>query len=254
MCIIALSYRQHPAYPLLVAANRDEFFSRPTAPADWWPDAPDILGGRDLQAGGSWLAMSRSGRVAALTNFRDPANLKPQSPSRGELVAGFLRSGQAAPAYAASLLPRLADYNGFNLLLFDGVQLVYLSSTEQRADILPAGLYVVSNHLLDTPWPKVGKLKQGLAAHLADCALDEATLFALLADRDIPPDTCLPDTGIGLEWERRLASIFVSAPGYGTRASTLLRLQRQQVEFIERSFADDGQKQQRRFNFALSGV
>lgn len=255
MCIIAVSYRQHPDYPLLLAANRDEFFSRPTAAADWWAEQPDLLAGRDLQAGGSWLGVARNGRVAALTNFRDPATIKPNAPSRGELVSRFLCGAQAAPDFAAALLPQLPAYNGFNLLLFDGKQLSYVSSTEQRAVTLPPGLHVVSNHVLDTPWPKVEKLKQGLRAHLAECNLDEAALFALLADQETPPDAHLPDTGVGLEWERRLASIFVRAPGYGTRASTLLRLQRHQAELVERSFGADGNATgERRFHFLLQSV
>lgn len=252
MCIIAVSYRQHPDYPLLLAANRDEFFQRPTAAADWWTDSPDLLAGRDQQAGGSWLGVTRGGRVAALTNFRDPAALKPNAPSRGELVSSFLRGAQAAPEFATALLPHLPAYNGFNLLLFDGERLSYVSSTEQRVLTLQSGLYVMSNHVLDTPWPKVEKLKQGLQAQLAECNLDEAALFALLADQETPPDTHLPDTGIGLDWERRLASIFVRAPGYGTRASTLLRLQQSQAELVERSFDANGNTAgERRFNFPL---
>ena len=252
MCIIAVSYRQHPDYPLLLVANRDEFFQRPTAAADWWADSPGLLAGRDLQAGGSWLGVTRGGRVAALTNFRDPAALKPDAPSRGELVSNFLRGAQAAPEFAAALLPQLPAYNGFNLLLFDGERLSYVSSTESRIVTLQPGLYVVSNHVLDTPWPKVERLKQGLRAQLAECNLDEAVLFALLADQETPPDAHLPDTGVGLEWERRLASIFVRAPGYGTRASTLLRLQRHRAELVERSFDADGNSAgERRFHFPL---
>lgn len=252
MCIIALSYRQHPDYPLLLAANRDEFFHRPTAKADWWPDHPDILGGRDLQAGGSWLGVSRNGRVAALTNFRNPAANIEGAPSRGKLVSHFLQGDTSAIAYATQLAPELAAYNGFNLLLFDGQQLAYVSSTESRIEVLPPGLFVVSNHVLDTPWPKVEKLKQGLTQHLAEQQLDEAALFGLLADRETPPDACLPDTGIGLEWERRLASIFVAAPGYGTRASTLLRLGKHQIDLVERSFASDaGIGETRRYQFGI---
>lgn len=240
MCIIALSYQQHPDYPLLLAANRDEFFARPTAALDWWPDG-QILAGTDLQAGGTWLGASRSGRMAALTNFRDPRANQPNAPSRGQLVSTFLASQSSAADFATSLLPQSSQYNGFNLLLFDGQQLFYVSSVEAQARPLSAGLYVVSNHVLDTPWPKVERLKQGMLQHLADPKLDTEALFNLLSDRQQPVDKELPDTGIGLEWERRLSSVFVTAPGYGTRASTLLRLNRnQQLELIERSFAEGG--------------
>lgn len=252
MCIIALSYRQHADYPLLLAANRDEFFARPSAAVDWWPDGR-ILAGKDLQAGGTWLGVSRSGRVAALTNFRDPRANQPNAPSRGHLVSRFLADEGSAADFANTLLPRLAQYNGFNLLLFDGQQLFYVSSVEAQARQLPAGLYVVSNHVLDTPWPKVEKLKQGMLQHLAEPELETEALFELLSDRQQPVDTALPDTGVGLEWERRLSSIFVSAPGYGTRASTLLRLgSNQQLEMIERSFDQGGQiSDTRQFQVAL---
>lgn len=241
MCIIALSYRQHADYPLLLAANRDEFFARPSAPLDWWPD-DQILAGQDLQAGGTWLGASRGGRIAALTNFRDPRANQSNAPSRGHLVSQFLESEISAAAFAEMLLPRLAQYNGFNLLLFDGQQLFYVSSVGAQARQLQPGLYVVSNHVLDTPWPKVERLKQGMLQHLAEPRLETEALFDLLSDRQQPEDATLPDTGIGLEWERRLGSIFVSAPGYGTRASTLLRLDRnRQLEMIERCFIEGGQ-------------
>jgi uncharacterized protein with NRDE domain len=252
MCIIALSYQQHPDYPLLLAANRDEFFARPTAALGWWPDG-QILAGTDLQAGGTWLGVSRKGRMAALTNFRNPRANQPNAPSRGQLVSTFLASQSSAADFATSLLPQLAHYNGFNLLLFDGQQLFYVSSVEAQARPLPAGLYVVSNHVLGTPWPKVERLKQGMLQHLAEPRLDTEALFDLLSDRQQPQDKELPDTGVGLEWERRLASIFVAAPGYGTRASSLLRLgSNQQLEMIERSFDESGRMREiRRFTLTL---
>lgn len=240
MCIIALAYQQHPDYPLLLAANRDEFFARPTAAAHWWQNH-NLVAGQDLQAGGTWLGISRSGRVAALTNFRDPQAMRCNAPSRGKLVSDFLSGDESTEDFVARLMPDLAQYNGFNLLLFEAGKLFYVSSVEQRSEQLPAGLYVVSNHVLDTPWPKVERLKQGMLQQLAAPQLDAEMLFELLSDRQQPPDSQLPDTGIGLEWERRLGSIFVAAPGYGTRASTLLQIHQQcHAELIERSFDANG--------------
>lgn len=253
MCIIALAYQQHPDYPLLLAANRDEFFARPTAAAHWWQNH-NMVAGQDLQAGGTWLGISRSGRVAALTNFRDPHAVRHNAPSRGKLVSDYLSSNESTDDFIARLMPDLAQYNGFNLLLFDGGKLFYVSSIEQRSEQLPAGLYVVSNHVLDTPWPKVERLKQGMLQQLAAPQLDADMLFELLSDRQQPPDSQLPDTGVGLEWERRLGSIFVAAPGYGTRASTLLRIHQQRhAELIERSFNAEGVVgDTRQFQFELS--
>lgn len=253
MCIIALAYQQHPDYPLLLAANRDEFFTRPTAAAHWWQNH-NMVAGQDLQAGGTWLGICRSGRVAALTNFRDPQAMRRNAPSRGKLVSDFLSGNDSSEEFINRLMPDLAQYNGFNLLLFDGGKLFYVSSVEQRGEQLPAGLYVVSNHVLDTPWPKVERLKQGMLQQLAAPQLDAEMLFELLSDRQQPPDNQLPDTGIGLEWERRLGSIFVAAPGYGTRASTLLRIHQQcRAELIERSFNADGLvSETRQFQFELS--
>lgn len=253
MCIIALAYQQHPDYPLLLAANRDEFFTRPTAAAHWWQNH-NMVAGQDLQAGGTWLGICRSGRVAALTNFRDPQAMRRNAPSRGKLVSDFLSGNDSSEEFINRLMPDLAQYNGFNLLLFDGGKLFYVSSVEQRGEQLPAGLYVVSNHVLDTPWPKVERLKQGMLQQLAAPQLDAEMLFELLSDRQQPPDNQLPDTGIGLEWERRLGSIFVAAPGYGTRASTLLRIHQQcRAELIERSFNADGLvSETRQFQFELN--
>ena len=253
MCIIALAYQQHPDYPLLLAANRDEFFARQTAAAHWWQNH-NLVAGLDLQAGGTWLGISRSGRVAALTNFRDPQAMRRNAPSRGKLVSDFLSGDESSEDFIARLMPDLAQYNGFNLLLFDRGKLFYVSSVEQRSEQLAAGLYVVSNHVLDTPWPKVERLKQGMLQQLAAPQLDAEMLFELLSDRQQPLDSQLPDTGVGLEWERRLGSIFVAAPSYGTRASTLLRIHRQRhAELLERSFNADGVAgDTRQFQFDLS--
>lgn len=224
MCLILVAWQAHPDYPLVVAANRDEFFARPTAPAAFWPEQPGLLAGRDLEAGGTWLGITKNGRFAALTNFRDPARQRSNAPSRGQLVAGFLASDAAIDAWLDGLSP--ADYNGFNLLLGDatgdGRLVAFSNITMERHELAP-GVYGLSNALLDTPWPKVGSGKTALAAALAALP-DESPLSRLLKDDTIHPDTALPATGVPLEWERLLSAAFIRGSGYGTRCSTIVKV------------------------------
>ena len=239
MCLILLAWQTHPDYPLVVAANRDEFFVRPSAPAAFWTEAPDILAGRDLQAGGTWLGVTRGRRFAALTNFRDGGKQGSDAPSRGALVADFL-AGECDPeAYLEVLSKRGADYNGFNLFVGDDRRLGYYSNREPGPRWLAPGIYGLSNHLLDTPWPKLSATKAAFADALAQ--LPESTPFLqLLADQDIVADAQLPETGVPLEWERILSAVFVTSPDYGTRASTLLTMERTgRVTLLERSFGRD---------------
>ena len=253
MCLILLAWQAHPDYPLVVAANRDEFFSRRTAAADFWGDAPDVLAGRDLEAGGTWLGVTRRGRFAALTNFRDPARNKTSAPSRGELVIRFLSGTQSPLEYLAELEAVAAAHNGFNLLFGDMESLWCFSNCGEGEQALAPGVYGLSNHLLDTPWPKVARGKSALDAAL-HALPDEAPLFALLRDDSIAPDEALPRTGVSLEWERLLSAAFVSLPGYGTRSATiLLRDAAGNVRFIEQGFLPDSQPGERRaFVFAVS--
>ncbi len=223
MCLILIAYRCHPGYRLLVAANRDEFYGRPTAPLAFWDDAPYVLAGRDLKEGGTWLGVTRAGRFAALTNYRDPTRLVSNAPSRGQLVGDYLRGEEPAHAYLNRLVERADAYNGFNLLLGDADGLFYYTNYEGRPRALGPGLYGLSNHVLDTPWPKVERSRLSLRQLLdrrADPAPDE--LLQVLQDRTPAPDSELPRTGVPLEWERWLSPIFIVAPGYGTRASTVL--------------------------------
>lgn len=221
MCLILVAWRAHPDFPLVVAANRDEFFARRSAGADFWPDQPAILAGRDLAAGGTWLGITRGGRFAALTNFRDPARHRADAPSRGRLVADFLAGEAAIDAYLDDLAA--ADYNGFNLLLGDGERLVAFSNVSRKRHALAPGVYGLSNALLDTPWPKVGAGKAALTAALAALP-DETALWRLLRDPTIHADAALPVTGVPLEWERLLSAAFVRGPDYGTRCSTVVKL------------------------------
>lgn len=217
MCLIVVGWRVQAEYPLVVAANRDEFYARPTADAAAWPAAPEVFGGLDLEAGGTWLGIRRDGRFAAVTNVREPGMAKGER-SRGLLTRDFLCSGQTALAYAQEMDGR--QYSGFNLLLGDGQSLVYCSNRDGAPRILPPGVYGLSNHLLDSPWPKLLTARQRFAAALPGLP-DESALFALLADDAIVADAELPQTGVSLEWERRLSAVFVKSADYGTRASTV---------------------------------
>lgn len=227
MCLIALAYRAHPDFELVVAANRDEYHARPTAPAGVWADAPDVFGGRDLSQGGSWLALSKRGRLACVTNVRRMAVPDPAAPSRGGLVSAFVRGNDPAQAYAEELADRALAFAGFNLLLWDGAELRYLNNHPNFISrTVPPGVHVVSNADLDTAWPKTEKLRRAMEAWVAAGNGDEAPLLAVLADRAIAPDADLPDTGVGLELERRLSPAFIVDPKYGTRCTTLVTLRR----------------------------
>lgn len=227
MCLIALAYRVHPDFELVVAANRDEYHARPTAPAGPWGDAPDVFGGRDLLQGGSWLALSIRGRLACVTNVRRRVTPDPAAPSRGGLVAAFVRGDAPARAYAEELGGRAMAYAGFNLLLWDGAELRYLNNHPRFISrAVPPGVHVVSNADLDTPWPKTEKLRRAMAAWAAAGDGDEASLLAALADRTAAPDADLPNTGVGLDLERRLSPAFIVDPGYGTRCTTLAAFRR----------------------------
>lgn len=228
MCLVLLVWRVHPLYPCLIAANRDEFHARPTVHAEWWQDRPQILAGRDLEAGGTWLGLTRTGRFAALTNFRDPERLRTgapgvATPSRGGLVTSMLESGASVADGLAYLRGVGANYKGFNLIFSDGERLGIHESARGSGRELGPGIYGLSNHMLDTPWPKVLNAKSRLEAALLQMT-DTAPLLALLRDDRPAPDEQLPRTGMPLEWERLLSSAFVRAPDYGTRCSTIIRI------------------------------
>jgi uncharacterized protein with NRDE domain len=236
MCLIFLAWRRHPDYRLVVAANRDEFYARPTAPADYWEDAPELLAGRDLEGGGTWLGVSRGGRFAALTNYRRGASRMENAPTRGRLVSDFLLSESAPGDYLRSLANRAGAYNGFNLLVGDRKSLYWFSSHGGEPLKLESGIYAVSNDLLDTPWPKVVRGKKSFQRLLEAGDIDRPAMFDLLMDRHTAEDAALPDTGIGLARERALSPIFITAGDYGTRSSTLVLARDDgKVEFHERS-------------------
>ena len=241
MCLIALAWRAHPAYRLIVAANSDEYFGRPSAPADFWDDHRGVLAGRDLEAGGTWLGITLGGRFAALTNYRNPADRRTGGPSRGALVSGFL-TGKAGPSeYVKQVHKAAASYNGFSLLVGDADSLWFLSNRGGRPLRVEPGIHGLSNHLLNTPWPKVERARARFAEQL-ERPFDAAAAFDLLGDTERAPSARLPSTGVSIEMEERLSAIrILAAGGYGTRCSTALCFANDgRVEFHERSYREDG--------------
>lgn len=239
MCLIAWNWQPESNAPLLLIANRDEFYARPTAALAWWDDAA-ILAGRDLQAGGTWLGVSRSGRLAALTNHRDPGHMRSDAPSRGELVSAFLQSDTSAADYLTELAGRASEYNPFNLLVFDGHSLMGLESRHARVISMHSGIGAVSNADFLTPWPKLTHLKDSLQTLLAQADPSDAHLLALLHHRGVAADADLPATGISPALERMLSSAFIATPGYGTRACSVLRFEETSIHFLEQSFDATG--------------
>ncbi|GLB61483.1 NRDE family protein [Cytobacillus sp. NCCP-133] len=245
MCLILFAYKQHPKYKLVVAANRDEFYGRPTAPAHFWEDQPNLLAGRDLSKMGTWMGITKDGRFAALTNYRDPEDGTQGKRSRGELVADFLK-GTAPPAeYLKKTAANRQQYPGFNLLAGNPDKLYYYSNVENRMEKLKPGIYGVSNHVLNTEWPKVKRGKEGLAK-LIENPEENFTekLFLLLQNADPAPDENLPKTGVSLEWERILSPLFIKSEGYGTRSSTVMLMSEDEIFYKEWVHVGDSQTEQ----------
>ena len=237
MCVLFFALDQHPRYRLVFAANRDEGYARPTAPAAWWDDCPGVLAGRDLSAGGTWMGVTRTGRWTALTNVRDLKAHHDDARSRGDLTRAFLCGDESAAAYAARVFAERTVYNPFNLLIGDGEAVWTVSSHTEAPERLAPGVYGLSNATLNVPWPKVIR---GLAAFeqaLASEAPDPEAFFAFLRDEAKAPDEALPETGVGRAWERVLSPLFIRSEDYGTRASMVLLLNEEgQGHFTERTF------------------
>jgi uncharacterized protein with NRDE domain len=245
VCLVVFAHDAHPRYRLVLGANRDEFHARPADALAEWPDAPGVFGGRDLQAGGTWLGVTWTGRWAAVTNFRDPEETAGRPASRGHLVSEFLTGRRPAREYLESLRPRLHEFSGFNLLVSDDSGTFWMSNRSvPRTPVTPLGrgLYGLSNHLLDTPWPKVERGKDGLRRLLQSSGvLPPTELLDLLLDRTRAADHELPDTGVGRDLERALSSPFIFTPEYGTRASSALLISASgEISVAERTFAPDG--------------
>ena len=245
MCIAALAWNPDGETALVLAANRDEFFARPTAPMHWWPNpGSTVLAGRDLKANGAWLGITRGGRFALITNIRNPLLRRAGAPSRGHIVKNFLESTVSASRFVAQLAETAGQYEGFNLLCGEvnatARELCFLNSVERVCKRLESGLYGLSNASLDTDWPKVIRIKQGLRHALAepDAAAREARLLRLLQNATSAAEQHLPDTGVPRAWERALSSIFIRRDDYGTRSSTLLRMSRSAAHVVELNYAD----------------
>ena len=248
----------HPLYRLILAANRDEYYDRHTAPLAFWGDVPQILAGRDLRHNGTWLGITRSGRIAAITNFRDPVLQIADAPSRGFLVSDFLASKESPKSYLEHVKQIGHRYNGFNLFVGDKSELFYYSNRGNSIHRTKPGLYGVSNHLLDTPWPKVAKGKFNLKELLDKKEkINPEDIFNILKDGSFPPNNMLPDTGVGLGWERILSPLFITSRFYGTRSSSIVLMERSgRIKFWERTFISDGvvsrEEKTRKFSFDIS--
>ncbi|MGZ3596667.1 MAG: NRDE family protein [Syntrophales bacterium] len=255
MCLIILSYKAHDRYPLILAANRDEFYERPSAPVSLWDDAVGVVAGRDLQRGGTWLGIRKTGSLAVLTNYREPTPFGRNAPSRGWLVRDFLLSEEDPESYIETIAASKDQYNGFSIIIGDLNRLFYFSNRGEMRELSP-GLYGLSNRVLDTTWPKTERAKKAMKLLLSskDHPLPEE-IFDILNDRSKPDDSELPDTGVGLEWERILSSIFIASPKYGTRSSSVIMIDRKNhCMFIERVFnAHPEPWMEARFDFRLYG-
>jgi uncharacterized protein with NRDE domain len=242
MCLVLIAYRAHPRYPLVLAANRDEFHARPAQALHWWKDGVRMLAGRDLQAGGSWLGLDGAGRIALVTNYRDPSMPRPEGTSRGSLIGEFLGGAVSASGFASATASRAGQFSGFNLLALDREGLAYATSHPQpEARTLLPGIYGLSNRQLDTPWPKLLRTRERFERELASDHPQPEALMRMLSDRTMAADETLPDTGIGLEWERLLSSAFIVSDGYGTRCSTVVLIGSDGIVTVEeRSHATDG--------------
>ena len=239
MCLVCFSYSAKPPYRLLLAANRDEFFARLSLPIHIRDTEVTIIAGKDLRAGGTWLGVNQKGKMAAITNYRDPGRNLPFAPSRGELVDHYLKSEASAAEFCEQLSEKAHLYNGFNLILLDEQNCLYFSSIKNEWQYLQPGVYALSNNLLDVPWPKVKRIKE-LFVHVLDSQpldTDYESLFSILADTEQPEDYDLPDTGVGLEWERLLGTIFICGTQYGTRSSSVMSISDTgEIVFIEKTF------------------
>lgn len=257
MCILFIAIEKHPHFPLIIAANRDEFHRRPTTESHFWGNSPNLLAGKDEQAGGTWMGVTRNGRVAALTNIRDPDKQNDNAATRGRLVTEFLKQNISEREYTNILETDAADFNGYNLLYgtLSPLNLSVFNNHTLRHQSLTAGYYGLSNASLDNPWPKIRRGKQALADYCeSHNQIDTRILFRLLGDHTQANDDELPETGVPFAWEKQLSSIFIRGETYGTRSSTILTVNNNNhVEWIEHSFNVTGEcSHAARFEFDLT--
>lgn len=256
MCLINFHLHDHPDYKLIIAANRDEAYERPTAPAHFWKDDPHILAGRDLLQMGTWLGITKAGRFAALTNFRDfpKTNMKREMVSRGEIVQNYLAGNMDPEDYLRSIHKNKDQYDGFNVLVGHADQLFYYNNIEMKIIEISAGTHGVSNHMLNTPWPKVVRGKQRLREYIMEQKeVNPNILFDILADDVQAQDEDLPETGVGLDLERKLSPLFIKTAHYGTRSSTVLLIDKNyQLTFIERTYKNGEFLVDKEFSFKIN--
>ena len=239
MCLIVFANNLHPKYKLIFAANRDEFYNRPSEQAEFWKEYPDILAGKDLQAGGTWMGITKQGKFAAITNFRDLKNHTNDAPSRGNLTLDFLINDDSPVEYYNKLKPALNDFNGFNLLLGNVDELFYFSNKTEGLQKLQTGIHGISNAILNTPWPKVERSKRHLESLIQQEDINVWEVIAILKDTSIAKDEELPDTGVGLDLERMLSPVFIKSEKYGTRCSSVVMVDKENnVKFVEKFFFD----------------
>jgi uncharacterized protein with NRDE domain len=253
MCLVVFAHNSHPNYKFIFAANRDEFYDRPTEQADFWKEQPDLLAGKDLKAGGTWMGITKSGKFAAITNYRDLSNIKEDAPTRGLVVTDYLLGNLSSEDYYDSVKSDLLDYNGFNLIFGDINNLFYFSTHTDGLRKLEAGVHGLSNAVLDTPWPKVEKSKKHFLKLMGHEELHAWELLSLLGDTRKAKDKDLPDTGVGIEWEKVLSSVFIQSPQYGTRCSTAVLIDKEKnVRFAEKTFfGNQGAFSNKDYNFKI---
>ncbi|UCD33232.1 MAG: NRDE family protein [Desulfobacterales bacterium] len=258
MCLILFSYQMHPLYPLVFAANRDEFYNRPTAPLDFQDEARQILSGRDIKHNGTWLGVTKTGRLAAITNFRDPSIVVENAPSRGHLISDFLTSDESPETYLETVKSMGNQYNGFNIIAGNPTGLFYYSNRGKRIQKIRPGLHGLSNKFLNTPWPKIEKGKAYLKEVIdGNERINPEDIFNILKDNAYPPSHMLPNTGVGRCWEKILSPLFITSKFYGTRSSSIILMEKTgKVIFMERTFIIDSagpqEENTREFSFIVS--
>jgi len=249
MCLILIAYDCDPRYKLVLAANRDEFYNRPTMALHEWPEVPGLFAGKDLLEGGTWMGVTRTGLFAALTNYRDQSHM-PHAPSRGHLVQKFLEKEISAENYTMDLTRYHSQYNGYNMLVGTFESLLYISNRDNKVRPISQGIHGLSNNLLDIPWPKVTRGKQYLQKCLEEPVLNIENIFEFMADKTQAADQDLPRTGVPLMWERLLSSIFIESENYGTRSTSVLLVdQNNSVQLWERTFLPQGSGQCQEVHF-----
>lgn len=257
MCLILFAYKANPGYDLILAANRDEFYHRPASPMHFWEENPDILAGKDIKSGGTWMGINRDKRFAALTNYRDPAVYRNDAASRGEIITDYLGSQKGPNHFAEELKQQAARFNGFNLIWGDIRRIYSFSNRDGRIMPVSPGLHGISNAFLNIPWPKVTLGKELLRDVLKKTinnkkSITSADLFSILENREMPPDRSLPDTGVGLETERMLSPIFIESANYGTRSSTIIIAKESgRADIWERTFSKGSHSVAREKHFQL---